>query len=146
MNVHREFAWITLALSLILAGNTMALAAERPSGTLVIDEVQVMAIIGGDVGGGTLLKGDRSYSFKADGIKIGGVGIQKIHLVGDVYRLKSVKDFPGVYVAAEAGIAVVKGKTGIWLKNDKGVYIHLHGNAEGIALGLGVEGLKIRME
>ena len=97
-------------------------------------------------GGGTLLLGDNSYSFKTGGIKLGGVGIQKIHLVGDAYDLKDVADFPGVYFAAEAGIALVKGKGGFWLKNDKDVTLHMIASADGIALDIGVEGLKITMK
>jgi hypothetical protein len=105
-----------------------------------------MALVGGDMGGGTLLLGDKSYSFKTGGIKLGGVGVHKVHLVGDVYHLNKVADFPGVYATAEAGITVVKGIGGMWLKNDKGVVIHMKSSAEGLALSVGAEGLKISMK
>ncbi len=147
MNVHRMVAGIALVLSLFLAESSVALAAEKASGTIVIDEVQVSVLLGGDFGGGTLvLHSGKSYSFKAKGVKVGGVGVSKFHLVGDVYHLKNVKDFPGIYLTAEVGLTVGKGKAGAWLKNDKGVYIHLRGNTEGLALSAGVEGVEITMD
>ena len=47
-----------------------------------------------------------SLSLKTGGLRIGGVGIYKVHLVGDVYDLKDVADFSGIYLAAEAGITL----------------------------------------
>lgn len=143
---YRKLFWAMLLVPLLLSGQSFAADQDTPSGTMVIDETQVMALVGGDMGGGTLLLGDDSYSFKTGGVKLGGMGIHKVHMVGDVYHLNEVKDFPGVYVAAEAGITVVKGKGGIWLKNDKGVVLHLKASAKGLALNLGVEGLKITMK
>lgn len=146
MHIYRKLVWVLLLIPLLLSANRLLADAEKPSGTLVIDETQVMVLVGGDMGGGTLLLSDASYSFKTGGIKLGGFGVHKVHLVGDVYHLKDVKDFPGVYVAAEAGLTLVKGKGGLVLKNDKGVVIHLKASAEGVALNLGVEGMKITME
>jgi hypothetical protein len=146
MNTVRKLALALLVIPLLLSANPVLAGDEQPAGTIVIDEVQVMALIGGELGGGTLLLGDKSYSFKTGGIKIGGIGMHSIHLVGDVYRLKNVADFPGTYLAANVGITVVKGVGGMWLQNDKGVAIHLRANAEGVALNLGVEGLEITME
>jgi len=133
---------------LLLSGNAIAADDKTPSGTLVIDETQVMLLVGGDMGGGTLLFGDNSYSFKTGGIKIGGLGIHKIHMTGDVYDLNDVADFPGVYFVAEAGATLGdSGTAAIWLKNSKGVSLHMKtSEAKGIALSIGVEGLKITMK
>jgi hypothetical protein len=146
MNIYRKFVWTLFIVPLLLAGNSFA--GDVKTGTLVIDETQVMVLVGGDLGGGTLLLGDKSYSFKTGGLKIGGLGVQKIHLVGDVYDLNNVADFPGVYFAAEAGATLGDaGKGGFWLKNSKGVKLKLKSSkAEGIALSVGAEGLKITMK
>jgi len=116
------------------------------SGTITIDETQVMVIVGGDYGHGTLMFQGKSYPFKAKGLKLGGVGIHEVKLTGDVYKLNDIKDFPGLYFAAEAGITVAKGAGGFWMKNDKGVALHLKSSAEGLALAIGVEGFDIKME
>ena len=148
MNICRKLFWAILLLPLLLSGNAMAADDKTPSGTLVIDETQVMLLVGGDMGGGTLLLGDKSHSFKTGGLKIGGVGIHKLHMVGDVYDLNDVADFPGVYFAAQAGVTLGNAGVGaIWLKNSKGVSLHLKSSdPQGIALSVGVEGLKISME
>ncbi len=62
---------------------------------------------------------------------------------GDVYNLTNVEDFYSTYFKAEAGITGVKGREGSWVKNDKGVSLHLTSKSEGLALSVGVEGLKI---
>lgn len=116
------------------------------SGSIVIDETQAMLIVGGSYGGGTLdFQGD-SYPFKAKGLKLGGIGIHKIHLTGDVYKLDSITDFSGTYFAAEAGITVGKGVGGFWLQNNKGVTLHLKSSAEGIALAIGIEGMELSLD
>ncbi|MBW1842607.1 MAG: hypothetical protein JRI75_12585 [Deltaproteobacteria bacterium] len=148
MNIYRRLFWAILLFPMLLTGNAIAADDKTPSGTLVIDETQVMLLIGGDMGGGTLLLGDKSYSFKTAGIKIGGLGIHKIHMTGDVYDLSNVADFPGVYFVAEAGATLGdSGTAAIWLKNSKGVTLHMKtSEAKGIALSVGVEGLKITMK
>ena len=148
MNIYRKFVWAMFIVPLLLMGNALAADEKTPSGTVVIDETQVMVILGGDLGGGTLLLGDKSYSFKTGGLKIGGVGIHKIHLVGDVYDLNDVADFPGVYLAAQAGATLGDAGVGaIWLKNSNGVRLKLKSSDEkGIALSVGVEGFKITMK
>ena len=119
---------------------------EAASGTLKIDETQVMFIVGGDLGSGTLNFQGKTHTFKTGGLKLGGIGVHKVHLTGDVYKLDNVADFAGTYFVAEAGITVVKGVGGFWFKNSKGVTLHLKASAEGVALAVGVEGLKITMK
>ena len=85
---------------------------EMASATLKIDETQVMFIVGGDLGSGTLNFQGRSYKFKTGGLKLGGFGAHKIHLTGDVYKLNNVADFAGTYFVAEAGVTAVKGVGG----------------------------------
>ena len=146
MNIYRKFVWALFIVPLLLSGNSFA--GDVKTGSVVIDETQVMVIVGGDVGGGTLLLGDESHSFKTDGLKLGGLGIHKIHLVGDVYNLLDVADFPGVYFSAQAGATLGDAtKQAIWLKNSKGVKMKLKSSgASGVALSVGVEGFKITMK
>ena len=132
---------------LLVASVVMAADEQTPSGTIVIDETQIMWIVGGDIGGGTLQFQGESHKFKTDGLKLGGFGVNKVKLTGDVYGLSDIADFPGVYGVAEAGATVAKaGKGDFVMKNDKGVIMHLKAGTKGLALDLGVEGLKISME
>lgn len=142
-----RFVLMTLGVSLLCSGSAFADKdlGERTA-TMVVDETQVMLLVGGDWGGGTLLFGDESYSFKTHGLKLGGLGMHKVHMVGDVYRLYKKEDFAGTYFVAEAGITVDKGKGGFWFENHEGVVLHIKASAKGLALNLGVEGLKIKFK
>jgi len=121
---------------------------KTASGTITIDEYQIMWMVGGDIGGGALEFQGQSHKFKMDGLKLGGFGAHKVKMDGDVWELKDLADFAGVYVEAEVGFTVADaGKGDFWLKNDKGVKLRLKSpKSKGIALDLGVEGVDIRLK
>jgi len=123
-------------------------AQKTASGTVVIDEYQIMWIVGGDIGGGTLEFQGKSYKFKMGGLKLGGFGAHKVKLNGDVWDMTDIADFAGAYAEAEVGFTVGDaGKGDFWLKNDKDVKLRLRSpESKGIALDLGLEGVDIRME
>jgi len=147
MNRLFKHAFWLLLVPLLLSAKIALSEDKTPSGTILIDETQVMWIVGGDIGGGTLNFQGESYKFKTDGLKLGGFGIHKVKLTGDVYNLENVEDFAGVYGVAEAGVTLGNASKGdTVMKNDKGVILHLKSAAQGIALDLGVEGMKVTME
>jgi hypothetical protein len=121
------------------------LAADvQSSGTIVIDQTQVELILGGDLGKGHLSAGGTNYTFKTGGLKVGGIGVHTEHLIGHAYHMTDAADFAGTYFEAEAGIAIVKGKGGMWMENAKGVAIHLRSaDDSGVALSVGVEGFNV---
>jgi hypothetical protein len=122
--------------------------AKTLSGNIVIDETQIMWIVGGDIGGGTLQFQGQSHAFKIDGMKLGGFGMHKVKLTGDVWDLNDIADFAGVYAEAEVGVTLGDaGKGDFWLVNDKDVKLRLKSpKSEGIALAIGVEGADIRLK
>jgi hypothetical protein len=143
--MKKQAFFYLIAAVMLLAANNVIAGDKKPSGTVVIDETQVMVIIGGSKGGGTLLLDDNSYSFTTGGLKLGIVSIQNIHVTGKVYDLNDVKDFPGTYLQLEADATLVEGSSGLWMKNSKGVTLYLKSNNDGLALSVGVAGLKITM-
>jgi len=118
---------------------------EAPSATIHFEEWQVMAMLGGDWGHGTLGYNGKIYKFKATGMGAGGLGVHKISATGKVYRMKDIADFPGKYSELRAGITFVKGVGGYYIHNEKGVVLELKTHAEGVALSVGVQGLTIKM-
>jgi len=118
------------------------------SGAVTIDETQVSLILGGNMGGGVVVMGDETRSFKTSGIKLGGLGVETIHLVGNVYDLTNINDIAGIYATFEMGGSLgYESKTAVWLKNDKGVKINLKSSSgEGVSLGIDVEGFKIKLK
>ena len=147
MKIHNSFFKPMFALALMVF-STMVLAENpKPSGTLQIDETEVMAIIGGATGGGKLNFKGAVQDFKVAGLTVGAkVGIEHLKVSGEVYYLTDINDFPGVYFEAEAAFSVVEGAGAMWLKNDKGVTLHLKSSNEGLAINIGADGLKIEMK
>ena len=96
-----------LLITLFFIGSAAAGTEKEmtPSGTIHFEEWQVMAILGGDWGHGTLGYNGKVYKFKITGMGAGGLGAQKISATGDVYNLKDISDFPGGYSELRGGIA-----------------------------------------
>ena len=147
MNFYKKLISTLFVCAMLLTGTAFA-SDPVQSGSVVIDETQVSLILGGDMGGGVVVMGDESRSFKTTGIKLGGIGIKKLHLIGNVYDMKNIEDFAGIYATFQLGATLgYATKDAIWLKNDKGVKINLKSSgAEGVALSIGVEGLDIIMK
>ena len=117
------------------------------SGTLTINQVQVAWIFSGNVGGGTLRYGGKTYPFSIGGLGVGGFGVSKIEATGEVYNLKKLNDFDGAYGQARAGIVVADmSKGSLWLENPQGVYIRLTAKRKGIALALGLDAIYIKFD
>ena len=118
---------------------------EAPSGSLHMEEWQVMALLAGDWGRGTLGYNGKTYKFKMTGLGAGGYGIDKISATGNVYHLNDIADFPGKYSELRGGLTLGKGIGGYYVHNDKGVALELKTHAEGVALSIGVSGLTIQL-
>lgn len=129
--------------TLIVFSNIVSAEDEKPSATVSINEKQVGFLLTGDWGHGTLTYQGEPHMFHMGGAKIGGIGVSSMKVDGSVYHLNKLEDFEGMYFKADAGLTLAKGKVGSWLKNDKGVVIHLGANSDGVALQIGVEGLKV---
>jgi hypothetical protein len=123
-------------------------ADEKASGTVTLEKYEVSFIGSIKTGVGELTFQGKKYPFKIGGLGVGGIGVTKINATGEVYRLKNVADFQGVYGGLRAGITVGdKGLTGgIWVENTKGVVMHLVPKRKGLALSLGADGIVIELE
>ena len=155
LNYRRYMVTGVFVLGLIASGASVKAqddpaqkyAGKTPDATVDLDEVQIGYLVMGTLGGGTLHYQGKDYRFKLGGLGAGGVGADKLKASGEVYGLKNPADLAGEYLDARVGIAAtVKGKGNLWLKNDKGVHMHLKSQLEGLALTLGADALKVKMD
>ena len=102
--------------------------------------------IGWTWGKGELSFQGKTYPFKVDGLSVAEVGVTKAEATGNVYNLKKLEDFGGVYAAAGAEGTAGKGAGVSSLRNDKGVVINLKSTTKGANLKLAAEGLKVKLE
>jgi hypothetical protein len=135
---------LTIALTLAGAGAADEL---KKSGTVRVEQVQIAFIGSGNLGGGTLQFGGKSYDFTIGGLGIGGFGVSKITATGTVYNLDELAHFPGAYAQGRYGFAAGEVSAGkLWLKNSHGVVLELHADREGLALSLGGDAIYIDLE
>lgn len=144
-------AWIPVlaaAVALSCAGMGVAIGADlKKSGTVRIEQIQIAFIGSGNLGGGTLQFGGKSYDFSVGGLGIGGIGISKITATGAVYNLTKLNDFAGAYGQARAGFAIGDVSSGkLWLQNARGVVLELKAEREGLALSLGADAVYIKFD
>ena len=136
---------VVAALVAVLSSPAFA-EDKKPSGLLKLTEGSVAVGLGWSWGKGTLTYGGKDYKVKVSGLSVGEVGMTDVKAKGDVYDLKSVDDFNGVYAAAGANITAGQGKGATVLTNAKGVSIALTSITKGASLKIAAEGLKLSIE
>jgi len=134
-----------MAVVLLLVITTAGAQEANPIGTLTIEAKQDAAGLGFAWANGTLIFQGKKYRFSLKGLNAVAVGISKVGVEGDIYKMKNLSDFDGKYVAVEGGAAQVKGSTGLIMKNQKGVIINLRPSQGGVVLNPRVEGVSISM-
>ncbi len=153
MLTQRNTLVLTVVLVLLLASFS-AKAREKseeeglekkgsPAGEVSIEVTRAAVGVGVTWGSGTLKFRGKAYKFKVSGLNLIGLGITSTTARGEVYNLSDLSDFPGKYFGVEAGATLIKGSSGLVLKNTKGVVLNLKSKKEGVDLRIGDEGLSI---
>jgi hypothetical protein len=144
----RFAAVFLLFLMAVSAGGSPLSADElRKSGTVEIEQTQIAFIGSGNLGGGTLYFGGKTYSFTIGGLGIGGFGISQMTAEGTVFNLTDASQFAGAYVQGRYGYAAgTSGSGELWLQNEFGVVMQLKTQREGLALSLGGDAVYIRFD
>jgi hypothetical protein len=137
---------LVLLIVAVAAAGAFGADAKAPDATVTLSEGSVAAGIGWSWGHGTLHYQGKTYKFKVDGLTVGEVGVTKAKATGNVYDLKSLDDFDGIYAAGGAGITVQEGKGATAVINGKKVQILLTSVTKGANLKIAAEGLKIKLE
>jgi hypothetical protein len=146
--VHWCYKVLSLALvsALLVVTGTVA-AEDQPSGKISLFVTSVAAGVGAQWGRGTLtLNNGKHYEFTVQGVEIGGVGFSDARAEGQVYNLRDLADFNGVYVAAEANATIGDGPGARTMRNEHGVVINLSSAQQGVKLTLAGEGVRIALK
>ena len=122
------------------------LPAPEVSGTVEIETKSIALGLGIEWGKGTLKMYDgSSHTFKVRGLSVVDIGISKVSLSGEVFKLTDPKDFAGNYFAGEAGGALFGGGSSVVMKNKKGVVMRLTSTEKGLKLTLAGKGVRVQM-
>lgn len=134
-------------LAVLLFAGVVAMAQENvPSGTVELETRSVDIGIGVSWGDGTLtLPSGETRRFSVKGLNADSVGLSKLSASGKVYNLKTLADFSGNYVTAEAGGTLGGGMSGVAMRNQNGVVLTLTTAQQGVRLTLAVEGIDVEL-
>lgn len=118
-----------------------------PSGRVQISQTQASFIGNVAWGSGTLYFNNRRIPFRIRGLGVGGLGVSRMTASGEVYGLRNLSDFAGVYGQLRAGLVAGEAQLrgGIWMQNSSGVRINLRPQREGLALQLGADGMQVEL-
>src|SRR5689334_15018357 len=145
MRVPIRLLGVLVALITVLGA--AAQSANADSGRITLTVYKAGWFIGGSGGNGTLTFHGRRYRLGVGGIDIGLVfGGSKTVLHGRVRRIRRPSDVEGVYGAAGAGLAVVRGARAIVLTNEKGAVLELSGRQVGLMANLDLSGLALTIK
>jgi hypothetical protein len=139
----------TLLCTATYAGSTESSAPvaneAKPDATVTLKGGSVAAGIGYTWGRGEVTYGGTSRPFSVKGISIVDVGVTDYTAKGNVYKLKSISEFSGNYVAAGVGITLAGGGTAVYLKNEHGVVIKLISTDVGLKFKLSADGVHVAL-
>ena len=145
MSVRRIVGFgLTTGVALLFA--VAVSAQDAPVGKVNIESRSVALGVGVSWGDGKLVYEGKEYPFSVNGLSVADLGISKVSATGQVYHLKSVSDFSGNYVAAEAGAVIGGGGGAIALRNQKGVVMQLTGTGTGVQLTLAGKGVDVKLK
>ncbi len=127
-----------------LAFSGPAIAEEPVMGTVTIESTSIALGIGVTWGEGKLTYEGKVYKFSVSGLSVVDLGLSSVTATGKVYRLNKLEDFPGNFVAGQAGAALGGGVAATTMKNQNGVIINLSSTQTGAKLTLAAEGVQIK--
>jgi hypothetical protein len=141
---HVKKIGLLLVISGLMTG--FAQAAEKADATIRLSGGSVAAGIGWSWGKGTLTYKGKDYPISVKGLSLGKVGITSATASGEVYHLKSLRDFDGNYTAAGAGITLAGGRSAITMKNQNGVRVRIISTNRGADITLGGGGVEMKLK
>ena len=120
-----------------------SVAGMSPVGSVRLTEI---IAAGAAAGKGTLYFQGRSYPFKLGGGVTGGGGAANSEASGEVYNLRNLADFAGLYTQNSGAAGLSRsGASDLWLRNRAGVVLHVTGTQTGVTLSLGREEILVEM-
>jgi hypothetical protein len=136
-----------LAASMPLLTFAAPARAEKPSGRVEMEQIEISLLVSAGWGHGTLFY-EGNHAFAIKGVGVGGLGVSKLEAYGNVFRLTKLSDFSGAYGSARAGAVAgdAQLRGGMWMENPAGVQIHLVPRRSGLALSLGADGVLITFD
>ena len=151
MKAKNSSLMFAAAAALLVASASVSAQSGKPA-SMELKFTSVAAGLTGGKGSGVLhlpnLGSGCRYGFTVEGAGAGiKLGISKMTAHGVVHGLDKVASFPGAYLISTAEATFIKGKGVQKFKNQRNtVHMELKAKTEGINLGFGDAGVKIKLK
>lgn len=147
MSISKQFRTVIAALAAVAAVGLLAPAAQADNGRVTFKVVKAGFVIGASGGSGTLRFHGRRYPISIGGLSYGFTfGASATNFRGTVSNIRRPSDVAGVYAAAGAGAAAIKGGGAIVLTNNKGAVLTVAGEQTGLIVAADLNGLIITLQ
>ena len=141
----RILVTLLVVVACMLAANLAVAEETKPTGTVSIESHTVALGFGVNWGHGTLKFKGKEYKFKVTGLSVVDLGVSNVSATGEVYHLRHLSDFAGIYSAASAGIAVAGGAGASAMENQHDVGVKITSKKQGVQFTLAGEGVRIKL-
>jgi hypothetical protein len=145
MEKRRSLLLTLTGLAVLVFTAAPAWAADDTIGKVSIESMSVAAGVGFTWGDGILEYRGQTYPFTVTGFSIGDVGASKVVARGEVYNLKRVEDFAGMFMAAVASASFGSGAGAAAMQNQNQVNMVWTAANQGVSLSLANAGLNVRL-
>jgi hypothetical protein len=136
---------LALAAALVLAAATTWAADDDTTAKVSIRSKSVAAGVGVAWGDGILEYRGQTYPFTVTGFSIGDVGVSRVFAKGEVYNLKHVADFDGMFMAAVASATLGGGAGAAAMQNQKDVKMVWTATNQGVSFSLAQAGINVKL-
>ena len=144
MERSRPMICTLVGIAAVVLAVGAALAAEDTTGKISIVSTSVGAGLGFAWGDGVLEYRGHRYPFKVNGFSIVDVGVAKVFAKGEVFNLKSVEDFEGMFMAAIASGTFAGGAGAAAMQNQNDVKMIWTTTNQGLSFSLAQAGINVK--
>jgi hypothetical protein len=138
---------MTTPVSAQNAARTATSPPAVPNATATFTSTNIAVGVGYSWGHGILTYRGRTYPFTVKGLNALGIGASTMNGTAEVFNLRNLDDFTGIYGAAGAGVAIgTVGEVAAVLRNGKGVEMRLNTQSDGLELSLAISGVNIVLD
>jgi hypothetical protein len=136
---------LSLAAAALLLAAVPTWAADDTTAKVSIRSKSVAAGVGVAWGDGILEYRGKAYPFRVTGFSIGDVGVSRVFAKGEVYNLRDVADFEGMFMAAVASATLGGGAGAAAMQNQKDVKMVWTATNQGVSFSLAQAGLNVKL-
>ena len=137
---------IAVIATIVILSSPLRAEEEKPDAMLSLSQTSLGLFFGYTWGTGMLTHGDKTYPVEMDGFSVLSLGFAQAEATGEVFNLRTLEDFNGLYMAGSVEGTVGAGAGAATMKNQNGVVIRLFTTTAGLHVKVAPEGVRLNLK